>query len=164
MIREKRMTAKQERFVEGYLVDLNATKAAIRAGYSEKTARAMGHENLTKPDIEEAIADALKARRQRTEVTQDRVLEELAVLAFAPITDERLAQLKISDQLTALDKLAKHLGMFTERVHHSGQVATNVREMSDEELRERVSHLANRFTNLEVAHTNGGSRLPPHTP
>ncbi len=164
MIREKRMTAKQERFVEGYLVDLNATKAAIRAGYSEKTARAMGHENLTKPDIEEAIADALKARRQRTEVTQDRVLEELAVLAFAPITDERLAQLKISDQLTALDKLAKHLGMFTERVHHTGEIAHAVRAMSDEELMERARELAPQFANLEAGKTDGVTRLPPHTP
>ena len=161
MTREKRMTAKQERFVDEYLADLNATQAAIRAGYSEKTARAMGHENLTKPDIEEAIAEALKARRQRTEITQDRVLEELAVLAFAPITDERLAQLKISDQLTALDKLAKHLGMFTERVHHSGEVTTNVRTMSDEELVERISQFSNRFANLEAGNT---PRLPPHTP
>ena len=157
------LTPKQARFVEEYLIDLNATQAAIRAGYSEKTARAMGHENLTKPDIEEAIADALKARRQRTEVTQDRVLEELAVLAFAPITDERLAQLKISDQLTALDKLAKHLGMFTERVHHSGEITTNVRAMSDEELMERHVDFANRFAG-NPALLNGGhlNRIENH--
>jgi phage terminase small subunit len=52
------LTAKQQRFVDEYLIDLNATKAAIRAGYSEKTARSVGSENLTKPDIAEAIAEA----------------------------------------------------------------------------------------------------------
>ena len=154
------LTAKQQLFVDEYLSDLNATQAAIRAGYSEKSAASIGEENLRKPEIEAAINEALKARRQRTEVTQDRVLEELAVLAFAPITDERLAQLRISDQLTALDKLAKHLGMFTKHIHHSGEITTPVREMSDDELLERASQFANRI----AAHTNGRSRLPPHTP
>ena len=82
------MTAKQERFVQEYLIDLNATQAALRAGYSEKTAMVIGSENLKKPEINKAIADALNARRLRTEVTQDRVLEELALVAFADMPDE----------------------------------------------------------------------------
>ena len=57
------MTAKQQLFVDEYLIDLNATQAALRAGYSEKTARSIGAENLSKPDIEKAIADALGADR-----------------------------------------------------------------------------------------------------
>ena len=73
----EKLTPKQARFVEEYLVDLNATQAAIRAGYSESTARAIGHENLTKPDIQEAIAEA-----RGTEITADRVLEEYAKIAF----------------------------------------------------------------------------------
>ncbi len=52
------LTPKQARFVEEYLIDLNATQAAIRAGYSAKTARAMGCENLTKPDIQAAVTEA----------------------------------------------------------------------------------------------------------
>ena len=52
----KKLTPKQNRFVEEYLIDLNATKAAVRAGYSEKTARQIGSENLSKPAIQEAIA------------------------------------------------------------------------------------------------------------
>ncbi len=87
------MTAKQQLFVDEYLIDLNATQAALRAGYSEKTARSIGAENLSKPDIEKAIADALEARRLRTEITQDRVLEELAAIAFAPATRSARGQI-----------------------------------------------------------------------
>lgn len=76
------LTDKQRRFVDEYLIDLNATQAAIRAGYSEKTARAIACENLTKPDIEAAIAEAMKERQTRTHIDQDRVLQELARIAF----------------------------------------------------------------------------------
>ena len=62
-------TPKQARFVEEYLVDLNATQAAIRAGYSKKTARQVASENLTKPDIQEAIAAAQDDRSERTGIT-----------------------------------------------------------------------------------------------
>ena len=77
-----KLTPKQARFVEEYLVDLNATQAAIRAGYSEQTARAIGYENLTKPDIQKAITAAREKQQQRTEITADRVLEEYAKIAF----------------------------------------------------------------------------------
>lgn len=80
------LTPKQARFVEEYLVDLNATQAAIRAGYSERTARSVGHENLTKPDITEAIQAARAALSQRTEITQDRVLTELARIGFCSLS------------------------------------------------------------------------------
>lgn len=76
------VTPKQERFVQEYLVDLNATQAAIRAGYSQATAKSIGQENLTKPDIQEAIAAAQQERAKRTGITQDRVLQELARIAF----------------------------------------------------------------------------------
>ena len=76
------LTAKQQVFVAEYLIDLNATQAAIRAGYSKNRADAMGHENLRKPEIAEAVQAAMKAREARTEVTQDRVLREYAKLGF----------------------------------------------------------------------------------
>ena len=76
---------RQYRFVEEYLVDLNATQAAIRAGYSEKTARQMGSENLTKPVIQEAINRMVAARSKRVQITQDMVLRELAMIAFVDI-------------------------------------------------------------------------------
>jgi phage terminase small subunit len=65
------LTLKQERFINEYLIDLNATQAAIRAGYSEKTARSTGAENLTKPDIAAAVATAQGDRTERTNITQD---------------------------------------------------------------------------------------------
>lgn len=82
-----RLTGKQQRFVEEYLVDLNATQAAVRAGYSPKTAEAIGYENLRKPQIREAIEQARAERSERTEITQDMVLRELAAIGFARATD-----------------------------------------------------------------------------
>ncbi len=81
------MTQKQKRFIEEYLIDLNATQAAIRAGYSPDTAKSIGSENLTKPDIQARIAKAMAERSKRTGVNADRVVIELAKIAFAKITD-----------------------------------------------------------------------------
>jgi phage terminase small subunit len=75
------MTPKQQRFVEKYLVDLNATKAAVRAGYSEKTAHEIGHQNLSKVEIQEALQTAFAARSKRVEVDQDWVVRRLARIA-----------------------------------------------------------------------------------
>lgn len=77
-----RLTRLQQRFVEEYLVDLNATQAAIRAGYSEKTAAIIGHENLQKPHIARAVEAAMAERSKRTEITVDRVLQEYARIGF----------------------------------------------------------------------------------
>lgn len=81
------LTEKQERFVEEYLVDLNATQAAIRANYSEKTAYSQGQRLLKNVEVQEAIQTAVKKRSERTEITQDMVLKELASVAFANGTD-----------------------------------------------------------------------------
>lgn len=81
------MTKKQKRFVEEYLIDLNATQAAIRAGYSPDTAGSIGAENLKKPEIKNRIDKAMAERSKRTGINQDRVLQELARIGFAKITD-----------------------------------------------------------------------------
>lgn len=81
------MTKKQKRFCEEYLIDLNATQAAIRAGYSPDTAKAIGCENLTKPDIRAHIDRAMAERSRRTGVNADRVVQELAKIAFVNATD-----------------------------------------------------------------------------
>lgn len=78
---------RQKRFVEEYLVDLNATQAARRAGYSEKTAEQMGYQLLQKTSVSAAIQKAMADRQKRTEITQDMVLKELANVAFANGTD-----------------------------------------------------------------------------
>lgn len=81
------LTPKQEAFVREYLVDLNASQAALRAGYSAKTAPKIGFENLQKPEIAQAIAKAQQKRAERTEITQDRVLSEIAKIAFGDARD-----------------------------------------------------------------------------
>lgn len=81
------MTKKQKRFIEEYLIDLNATQAAIRAGYSPETAKSIGNENLTKPDLRAHIDKAIAERSKRTGVNADRVLMELAKIAFVNPTD-----------------------------------------------------------------------------
>ncbi len=78
----KGLTPKQELFCQEYIIDLNATQAAIRSGYSAKTAYSIGEENLKKPDIDLRIKELMKVRSERTEITQDRVLQEYARLAF----------------------------------------------------------------------------------
>ncbi len=77
-----KLTPKQERFVQEYLIDLNATQAAIRAGYSAHTANEQGARLLTNVSVRSAVEEAKKSRAERTEITQDRVLQELARIAF----------------------------------------------------------------------------------
>lgn len=77
------LTAKQKRFVDEYLIDLNATQAAIRAGYSPHTANEIGAENLAKPSIAAAVAAAVAARKERTQITADDVLRRYWMIATA---------------------------------------------------------------------------------
>lgn len=79
------LTDKQQRFVEEYLVDLNATQAAIRAGYSAKTAGQQGERLLKNVEVQSAVSAAQQARSKRTNITADRVLQELAKIGFSDI-------------------------------------------------------------------------------
>lgn len=152
------LTARQARFVAEYLIDLNATRAAARAGYSEKTATRQGPRLLCNVVIADAIQSAQAKRAKRTDITQDRVLNELAKVGFASMRnfiyidasgepvinmtdtppDEldalsevqtetryerdpdgegemrpiRKVKIKLHDKLAALDKIARHLGMY----------------------------------------------------
>ncbi|MGO3890095.1 MAG: terminase small subunit [Paenalcaligenes sp.] len=158
------LTAKQRRFVEEYLVDLNATQAAIRSGYSKKTARQIGEQNLSKLDIATAIQEAQQKRSERTEITQDMVLQELAKIGFANMQDYmkvspdgdpfldfkdltrsqaaalsevtvedfkegrgddardvRRVKFKLHDKKGALVDIGRHLGMFKDRIEHTGK-------------------------------------------
>ncbi|WP_195320766.1 terminase small subunit [[Clostridium] symbiosum] len=81
------MTKKQKRFIEEYLIDLNATQAAIRAGYSPDSSADIGSENLRKPDIRARIDKAMAERSKRTGVSADRVVLELAKIAFVNAID-----------------------------------------------------------------------------
>lgn len=77
-----KLTAKQKKFVEEYLIDLNATQAAIRAGYSPETAEQIGYQQLQKTSVKNEIDKAMAERSRRTGINQDRVLRELAKIAF----------------------------------------------------------------------------------
>ena len=152
MTATRKLTPKQAAFVEEHAIDMNATQAAIRAGYSAKTAGWIGPQLLAKTHIAEAIAKARVDRSIRTEVTADRVIQELARIAFADprklftpegtlkpldqIDDDTRGALaievfqgtdadgnptfsrkvKFADKLVALDKLARHLGMFNDKI------------------------------------------------
>jgi phage terminase small subunit len=103
------LTPKQERFVAEYLIDLNATQAAIRSGYSEKTARSQGQRMLTNVDIVAAVAGAQGDRTERTNITQDYVLESI----FSAM--ERCKQadsFNATGVFKGAELLGKHLGMF----------------------------------------------------
>ena len=109
------LNPKQQRFITEYLKDLNATQAAIRAGYSEKTARAIGHRLLTKDDIKDAVQKAQDARSRRTELSADWVIHRLRKEATR--TDEGASH---GARVSALKLLGQHLGMFRDRVEVTG--------------------------------------------
>jgi phage terminase small subunit len=137
------VTPKQEQFCREYLIDLNATQAAIRAGYSAKTAGQTANENLKKPQIQARVAELQNERQERTDITADRVLEALATIAFmdprrvyrpdgqinpTEIPDDLAkavagiepgqygTKIKFNDRLKALELIGRHLAMFTDKV------------------------------------------------
>lgn len=83
----RKLTDKQKKFVEEYLLDLNATQACIRAGYSPQTAMEQGYQLLQKTSVQEAVSTAMAERSKRTGINQDRIVQELARIAFVKITD-----------------------------------------------------------------------------
>lgn len=82
-----KLTPKQQLFVQEYLIDLNATQAAIRAGYSVQTANEQGSRMLANVSIQNAIAKSMAERSKRTQIKADMVVKELAQIAFADIKD-----------------------------------------------------------------------------
>ena len=127
-----KMTAKQQRFCDEYLIDLNATQAAIRAGYSKKTAKQIGQENLTKPVIKEYIDARMAEKEKELIADQDEVLKYLtAVLRGESVSSEivvegfgngvseaRAIYKKPSekDKLKAAELLGKRYGLYTDKV------------------------------------------------
>ena len=100
MAKTAKLTEKQQRFVDEYLIDLNATQAAIRAGYSAKTADVQGSRMLANCKVQQAISIAMAERSKRTGINQDRVVLELARIAFVKMTDIIDSDGKIKDDAT----------------------------------------------------------------
>lgn len=138
---DKKLTPKQELFVQEYLKDLNATQAAIRAGYSENTARAIGQENLTKPVIKAAVEKAMSERVERIQVDQDYVLRVITetierCMQAAPVRDAQGNPVMVETPdgevvpayafnpqavLKGAELLGKHKGMFVEKREVTGK-------------------------------------------
>ena len=110
-----KLTPKQERFVQEYLVDLNATQAAIRAGYSKKTADRQGHRLLKKAEIAAAVEKGREKAKERTELTVDEVIGDLREVARRCMGDD----FNPAGANRALELLGKHLGAFVDKVEHS---------------------------------------------
>ena len=102
-----KLKGKQQRFCEEYLIDLNATQAAIRAGYSERTAKETGYENLTKPHIAEVIADLKRIRSEETRIDAAYVLEMSNKLLERCMVDGE--DFSPSGAGKALDLIGKHI-------------------------------------------------------
>ena len=142
---QDKLTAKQQRFIDEYLVDFNATQAAIRAGYRKQNAYQIGSENLRKPKIQSEIARRQGDLQKRTEVSQDRVVKELARIAFVDasvvcvtdfdkLTDDQRAaiqgikptnfgwEIKLCDKIKALELLGRHIGMFADKLEVKGSI------------------------------------------
>lgn len=98
-----KLTPKQKLFCKYYLISLNATDAAIKAGYSKKTANRIGTENLSKPVIREYLESQMKRREEKLDITADKVINEIAKLAFANTTDI----LEITDHGVVIKDLTK---------------------------------------------------------
>ena len=117
----KKLTPKQATFVEEYLIDLNATRAAKAAGYSEKTAKQMGSENLSKPDVQDAVAKAMDARSKRVLITQDDVIINIMRLSQKAEADD-----KMGDALRGQEMLGKTMAMFTDKKEIEGNIKIEV--------------------------------------
>ena len=114
------LTPKQARFVEEYLLDLNAAAAARRAGYSEKNSDSIAAQLLSKTKVFEAVQSAIEARSAKAEITAEYVLENLKRLSERCMSEEEFAP---SAAARALELLGKHLGLFSDRVELSGSLS-----------------------------------------
>ncbi len=107
-----KLTPRQAAFVREYLVDLSATSAAARAGYSAKTAHSSGPRLLANVGVAAAIAAAQAKRAAKVEITAEKVLGELAGIGFAEGSEPEPGAVRVR----ALELVGKHLGMFTEKL------------------------------------------------
>lgn len=162
------MTVKRHRFVAEYLKDLNATQAAIRAGYAKKGAKDQAYQLMQMPEVAEAIEKAMGERNKRLQVDADYVLQRLVEIdqldladifdgdgKMLPIgqwpliwrqmvkeVDTKTGKVKFHDKLRALELIGKHVNVnaFREQVNHTGEI--NFTDMTDEELERRIAKLS----------------------
>lgn len=141
-----KLTAKQQRFCDEYLVDLNATQAAIRAGYSKKTAKQIGQQNLTKLDLKAYIQQRMDEKEKELIANQDEVLKYLtsvmrggsssSVLARDEIGADRVIEKPPDEKerLKAAELLGKRYGLYTDRVEADVDMELNITVDYGEEI------------------------------
>jgi phage terminase small subunit len=138
------LSPKRQRFVAEYLKDMNATQAAIRAGYSEKTARSIGSELLTIPDVAAAVAAGRERIAGRLELSAEKVLRDLEDVRERAMRAEQFAP-----AVRAIELCGKHLGMFVERTENNTNLT--VADAVDRPVREtRDQWIARRSKELGV--------------
>jgi len=125
-----KLTAKQQRFADYYIQTGNATESAIKAGYSKKTARSIGQENLTKPDIAKYIEEVNKKLEDERIAGMKEIKEFWTSMFRNEIAEDK-------DRLKASEYLAKTNGAFLDKVEHSGNMEVNnaFADLTTEELR-----------------------------
>lgn len=174
------LTDRQNRFVEEYMIDLDAKKAAVRAGYAEKSAQQNGSRLLNLPAVRDALDRAMLDRSRRTRVIQDQVIEELAAIAFCdpveiattafrgPADIARLPErarrliagwgwdargrfmVKLHPKLPALHMLARHLGKFA----NANRADTSARFLPASETFEATARWLEEVLGDETAENN----------
>lgn len=136
------LTPRQQRFVQEYLLDLNATQAAIRAGYSRKTAKAIGSRLLTNVDVAQAVADAQAKRAERLELTAASITKQLMSIVDLAEADGSASGLNVARQ--ALMDVAKLNGLVVERhesvIRSPEERAARLAELRAERERLRRTH------------------------
>lgn len=135
------LTDKQEIFAKEYIVDLNATQAAIRAGYSENTAKQQGSRLLTNADIRAYIEEHQKKRAAKLELDAQWVLDKLTQVVEKSMQEKEVEKWDYSERQLigtgeyvydsngankALELIGKHLGMFKDKIEHSGNVGVKI--------------------------------------
>jgi phage terminase small subunit len=178
------LTPKRQRFAQEYVVDLNATQAAIRAGFAASGAAVEGARLLRNPKVGAEISRLQAQRNERTQISADRVLAELARIAFSDMrrfvkwgangielvesealndddarcvaevsrsADGGSVKFKLHDKTAALERIGRHLGMFTEKMEHQLLLP----EMTREERADRVAALLSIGRQRALAATNG---------
>ena len=127
---DKKLTAKQERFVQEYLISLNATDAAIKAGYSEKTAYSIGNENLSKPEIKAAIALSQAKTEETLLITKESLIEDLIAIKELNRFSERTSHVAIK-AIEVINKMQGYNAVEKKEVEHKGGITWNEEKTYD---------------------------------
>jgi phage terminase small subunit len=150
------LTDKQEQFCKEYIIDLNATQAAIRAGYSSKTAKEIGCENLTKPNIQERLTELMIERSKRNEVDSDWILKSLKdiqerCMQAEPVKDSKGLptgewKFDATNAIKATELIGRHIGFFEKdnkqqanEIKIPSWMTVKAEEMTDDELARLIS-------------------------